>query len=207
MRQSVFDSALEGTLCDVPINLSALGQPLRHRQVGLLVVVHEDELATHRRVYDSIYRLRERFLRPVEKRCDSIKRSVGATVDDHLVQVVQSTGARFVEHEVSSPFTAPDEYARICPWSPVGNEPAETVYRLPRSEVRPIGRGASAMVEDDTPPGRGVGRPRQDCSKDVFRRVELVEVRNDASVHFHTGTGCQPQKDCRDSAVHAIAQP
>jgi len=68
-------------------------------------------------------------------------------------------------------------------------------------------RGARAMVEYDTP-GRRVGRrPRQDCCKDIFWRVELVEVRNDTSIHFHAGAGCQPQKDCRHSAVHAIAQP
>ena len=67
-------------------------------------------------------------------------------------------------------------------------------------------RGARAMVEDDAP-GRCVGRPRQDCCKDIFWRVELVEVRNDASIHFDAGAGCQPQKDCRHGAVHAIAQP
>ena len=30
---------------------------------------------------------------------------------------------------------------------------------------------------------------------------------NNACYHFHTGAGCQPQKDGRDSAVHPIAQP
>jgi hypothetical protein len=117
MRQSELGRALQGTPCNVPIHLSAFGQPLGHRQVDLLVVVHEDDLATHvhregpvlghGRVYDSTNRIRERLLRSVEQRCHSIERPAGATVDDHLVQAVQPTKARFIEHEVPSPFTAP----------------------------------------------------------------------------------------------------
>eukprot|EP00964_Phaeocystis_antarctica_P102037 scaffold67472_cov70-Phaeocystis_antarctica.AAC.1 len=119
VRQSELGRAPQGALCDVPVDLSALGQPLKHRHVGLLVVVHEDDLAAHvhregpvlghGRVYDAIDRVRERLLRPVEQRCDGIERSAGAAVAGHLVQAVQPTGARFVEHEAPRPFTAPHQ--------------------------------------------------------------------------------------------------
>ena len=44
-------------------------------------------------------------------------------------------------------------------------------------------RGARAMVEDDAP-GRRVGRPRQDCCKDIFRRIEENAVKAEVHVSY-----------------------